>query len=121
MMDEKSERELELEQVPFRKADKSTWPKGVRSIGIDEADALGVDADGNLYWHGKRVETLTRVRLTWPQIVYAAIIAIATVAGACGAVTQGWAAYNDWACKVGWSAVACPPEPPPLPPPSSGR
>jgi hypothetical protein len=109
MMDEKSERELELEQVPFRKADKSTWPRGVRSIGIDEADALGVDADGNLYWHGKRVETLTRVRLTWPQIVYAAIIAIATVAGACGAVTQGWAAYNDWACKVGWSAVACPP------------
>jgi hypothetical protein len=100
-----SERALELEEVPLRKADKTKWPKGVRGIGIEEIDALGIDADGNLYWHGKRVETRTRVSLTWPQIIYAVIIAIATVVGACGAVAQGWAAYNDWACKVGWPAI----------------
>jgi hypothetical protein len=121
MTDERSERSERAREF-IRTADPAAWPKGVRPmISLDEVAGIGVDANGDLYWHGKRVETRTRVRLTWLQIIYAAIIAIATVGGACGAVAQGWAAYNDWACKVGWSAVACPPEPPPLPPPSSGR
>ena len=30
----------------------------------------------------------------------AIIVAIATVFAAVGAVTQGFAAYNEWACKV---------------------
>jgi hypothetical protein len=104
---EKSERERELEQTPFRRADKATWPKGVRPIGLEEVDAIGVDAKGNLYWHGKHVETRARLNLNWRQVVYAAIILIFTGITACGAAVQGWTAYNDWACKVGWPAI-CP-------------
>jgi hypothetical protein len=107
MENEKTEREQELEQVPFRKADKATWPKGVRPIAIDEVDGIGVDAKGDLYWHGKPVETRARVDLNWRQMIYAGIILFFTALAACGAVVQGWAAYNDWACKVGWLAV-CP-------------
>ena len=50
------DREQELKDVPHRPADKSRWPKGIRSISYDEADALGVDAKGELFWHGKPVE-----------------------------------------------------------------
>jgi hypothetical protein len=41
--------------------------------------------------------------------VLAIIVAIATVFAAVGAVTQGFAAYNEWACKVGWKSMACSP------------
>jgi len=50
-----SERERELEGAPLRKPDKATWPKGVRPIAIDEVDGTGVEADGDLYWHGTTV------------------------------------------------------------------
>jgi hypothetical protein len=87
---------------------QSTWPKGIRSISYDEADALGVDAKGELYWHGKPVEIRRPLDLTWWQNAIAIIVAIATVLAALGAVAQGFAAYNEWACKVGWRSVACP-------------
>jgi hypothetical protein len=107
MSSEDSERERELKEIPVRKADSAAWPKGVRAIAIAEVDAIGVDAKGDLYWHGKRVETRTRLDLNWRQIIYAGLILVFTGIGAGGAVVQGWAAYNDWACKVGWPAV-CP-------------
>ncbi len=37
------------------KTDPSAWPAGVRRISVDELDALGVDANGNLFWHGQRL------------------------------------------------------------------
>jgi len=101
------ERERELKEAPLRKPDKATWPEGVRPISIDEMDGIGVDADGDLYWHGKRV-TRTRVDLNWRQVIYAGFILLFTAIAACGAAVQGWTAYQDWACKVGWRAVACP-------------
>jgi hypothetical protein len=107
-----SDREQELKEVPHRPADKSRWPKGIRSISMQEADALGTDAKGELYWHGKPVEIRRPLDLTWRQSFVAGTVAIATVIAAVGAAAQGWAAYNDWACKVGWKSVACPP---PLP------
>jgi hypothetical protein len=100
------ERQRELEEIPPTPIDKSKWPKGVRPLSLDE-DALGVDAKANLYWHGKPVETRTRVDLDWWQTAIAVVIAVGTLIGAGAAVAQGWAAYNDWACKVGWPAV-CP-------------
>jgi len=102
------DREQELKEVPHRLADKSRWPKGIRSISIDEADALGTDAKGELYWHGKPVEIRRPLDLTWRQKLVAGIIATATVIAAVGAAAQGWAAYNDWACEVGWKSIACP-------------
>jgi hypothetical protein len=104
-----SDREQELKEVPHRPPDQSTWPKGIRSISIDEAGALGVDAKGELYWHGKPVEIRRPLDLTWRQKLVAGIVATATVIAAVGAAAQGWAAYNEWACKVGWKSVVCPP------------
>jgi hypothetical protein len=46
------------------------------------------------------------------QFWLAVIVAVATAVAAIGAVAQGFAAYNEWACKVGWKAVACPPAAP---------
>src|ERR1700692_3785247 len=103
-----SDREQELKDVPYRPADQSTWPKGIRTISIEEAGALGVDARGELYWHGKPVEIRRPLDLTRTQNALAIIVAIATVFAAFGAVAQGWTAYNDWACKVGWKSAACP-------------
>ena len=104
-----SDREQELKDVPHRPADKSAWPKGIRSISMKEADALATDAKGELYWHGKPVEIRRPLDLTQTQSAVAIIVAIATVIAALGAVAQGFAAYNEWACKVDWKSVACPP------------
>ena len=103
-----SDREQELKDVPHRPADKSTWPQGLRSISIEESDALATDAKGELYWHGKPVEIRRPLDLTWWQKAGAVIVATATVIAAIGAAAQGWAAYNEWACKVSWRSVACP-------------
>jgi hypothetical protein len=113
-----NDRAPEFREIPLRRADKSKWPDGIRTIGLDEADALGIDAKGELYWHGKPVEIRRPLDLTGRQKLVAGIIAIATVFAAIGAVAQGFAAYNEWACKVGWASVACPPSaaPPPMPP-----
>ncbi len=58
------DREQELKDVPLRAADKSTWPKGIRSISYDEVDALGVDPKGELYWQGKPVKIRRPLDLT---------------------------------------------------------
>jgi len=82
------------------------WPEGVRAISQDGLTLFGVEeGTGELFWDGKRVETRTRLSLTRPQRRYAGAIMAATVVAALGAAVQGWAAYNDWACKVGWWAV----------------
>ncbi len=103
------EREQQLRDVPHRPPDQSRWPKGIRSISSDEADALGTDAKGELYWHGKPVEIRRPLDLTKGQFFLAVVVAVATVVAALGAVAQGFAAYNEWACKVGWKSAACPP------------
>jgi hypothetical protein len=112
------DREQELQDVPHRPTDKSTWPKGVQSISYNGVDALGTDAKGELYWHGKPVEIRRPLDLTRIQNTVAIIVAFATVA-ALGAVAQGFAAYNEWACKVGWTSAACPPATQAAPPPPS--
>ena len=102
----------EINEIPLQTTDTSTWPKGVRQIAMTETGGLGIDRDGRLYWNGKPVEIVGRqLDLTTTQIVVAIVVAVATVVGAAGTCFQGWAAYHDWACKVNWPAVACPPRP----------
>jgi hypothetical protein len=67
---------------------------------------LGVDRRGNLYWDGKAVE-VRRLLLTRKQALWGIVIGVFAIVGAIGAAAQGWAAYNDWACRAGWPAVAC--------------
>jgi hypothetical protein len=81
------ERQRELEETPPTPIDKTKWPKGVRSLSLDE-DALGVDAKGDLYWHGKPVEVRRPLDLTRGQQIIAVIVALATGVGALAAVVQ---------------------------------
>jgi|HubBroStandDraft_6_1064221.scaffolds.fasta_scaffold252857_3 hypothetical protein len=105
-------RDEELADVPLRT--KTDWPAGVRGISIDETDLLGVDGEGRLYWNGKPVEVSQRLTLSWWQEVAALIVSAFVIIGAIGSAAQGWAAYNTWACTVGWYAV-CPRIQPGLP------
>lgn len=87
--------------------DKSHWPKGVKTISIDRLDLLGFDDNNHLYWDGKKVEVARRLSLTKWQTVGAFVVGIFAVIGAIGSLAQGWAAYNDWACRVEWPAAVC--------------
>lgn len=73
------QREQELARVPFQPVDRSTWPPHVRGIGIDELDAFGIDAERQLYWHGKPIEVRKSVQLTFWQKLAAAAVSISTV------------------------------------------
>jgi hypothetical protein len=68
-------------------------------------DAIGVDAKGDLYWHGKAVNVRHRVDLDRTQTVIAIVVAASALVGALAAVAQAWSSYNDWACKVNWPGV----------------
>lgn len=104
-----NDREQELKDAPHRPPNKSTWAKGIRTISMQEADALGTDAKGELYWHGKPIEIRRPLDLTSRQSAVAIIVAAATVFAAIGAMVQAYASLNDTGCKVGWRWAACPP------------
>ena len=74
-------REEDLKEVPPKKATPDKWPRGVRTIGLDEMNALGVDATGTLYWHGKSV-AVRRIELRLNELVILGI-------GAVGALLSG--------------------------------
>ena len=80
------EREKEIKEVPLKQANKDTWPNGVRAIAKGELDAIGVDFDGNIYWHGQKIKTASKFELTPWQNTIAIIVAVATVAQAVVAV-----------------------------------
>jgi hypothetical protein len=84
---QRRERQRELEETPPTPIDRTKWPKGVRSLSLDE-DALGVDAKGDLYWHGKPVEIRRPLDLTRGQQIIAFTVAIATGIGALATVVQ---------------------------------
>jgi hypothetical protein len=68
-----------LKQIPLKSPDPASWPTGIRQIAIDEAGALGVDANGDLYWHGKQVEIKRPLVLSWWQKIGAFLVAASTV------------------------------------------
>ena len=73
--------------------DKSHWPPGVRTLGINEVDLLGIDAEGTLYWNGKPVVVRRSLDLTRGQAALGWIVGIAAVVAALAAVVQAWAAW----------------------------
>ena len=89
---------------------RSDLPPGkLRSISMDEIDTLQVDRNGRLYWDGRPVEVSRR--LTFWQSVGAFLVGTFVVIGSVGSFLQGWTAYHDLACRMGWYtfAVTCVP------------
>ncbi len=52
------------------------WPTEVRQISFQGLNLLGVDRSGQLYWDGKRLQTVAR--LNWYERVLATIAALGT-------------------------------------------
>jgi hypothetical protein len=96
--------EDELREVPLWRANKGTWPPGVREIRVEEADCLGVDRHGNLYWDGKPVEVrhiwLSLLLTRWQQ-VGAVIVVVSALFGALGAPRGGWRTRTGLVALVG--------------------
>ncbi len=67
--------------------------------------------NGVLYWKNEAVVTVNEheLRLSKWQGFLAVVVALASVVGGIGGGLQGWAAYQSWACDVGWRAIACKP------------
>jgi hypothetical protein len=55
----------------------------------------------------KRFDRYFGLTLTRWQQVGAAIVVVSALIGAIGVATQGWVAYDDWACRAGLPSVAC--------------
>ena len=104
------ERQEKLKHVPLQTIDQSKWPANVRGISLSEADGLGIDRDGRLYWNGRPVEIIgRRLDLTKTQAIVAWVLAFLTLVIAFATSVQAAVAYHDWACRTGWrSFVACP-------------
>ena len=99
-------RQDELSDVPLWKANKQTWPRGVRPIGQGELDCLGIDRRGDLYWDGKPVE-VRHLRLTGWQRFWATLVSLFIIVGGLGSCTQGLVSYHAWACGTGSPTLGC--------------
>jgi hypothetical protein len=113
-----TKREDELKRIPAQSGRSDLPPGKLRSISMDKIDLLQVDRNGRLYWDGKPVEVSRR--LTFWQSVGAFMVGTFVVIGSVGSFLQGWTAYHDLACRMGWYmfAVACVPMSKWLPTPS---
>jgi hypothetical protein len=79
-----------------------------KPITVDNINNLTVDSQDQLYWNGRPI--VTSWRLAGAQKWIALAVAVATILGGLGSAAQGWAAFNDWACKAkpNWPAMCTP-------------
>ena len=56
------------------------WPDGVTPIGIEDLGRIGINADNELFWDGRRVEIRRTLVLTAPQKAVAVLAVMATLA-----------------------------------------
>ncbi|CAN7228445.1 hypothetical protein [Neorhizobium sp. LjRoot104] len=103
----KDEHEKALQDVPLFVADPVSWPKGVRVIGNDELDNLGIDRSGVLHWNGRVITVDKRITFSFWQNVSAAVVTVTAGLVSLSTIVQGVASYSSWACTVGWPAI-CP-------------
>lgn len=95
------EREKALEDVPLYVPDPENWPDGVRVIGFDELDNLGVDRSGVLYWNGRIITIQKQFKFSFWQKVSASIVTLTAALVSISTIVQGVASYSVWACMVG--------------------
>jgi hypothetical protein len=98
---------MEPQQTNPLNSDRADWPAGVEPISFENIGRLGVGRDSQLYWDGKPVQLRRRLVLSRWQKIGTLVVGTAAVIGALGSFAQGWSAYHEWACRVGWPAVVC--------------
>ena len=101
-------REDQILRIPLWKSDQSTWPKHVRPVAVVEADNLGVDRLGNLYWAGKPV-VVKRIALSTGKRSWDIFIALIALLASISIIAQGTATTHTWLCGLGYSLILrCP-------------
>lgn len=85
-----------------------SWPSGIRKLAETELNALGIDVNQQLYWHGKPIALGQMFVFTTSQKVWGTILAIGAVLAFLATIAQGWVAGATWACQVGLMHTLCP-------------
>ncbi|KAB1126512.1 hypothetical protein [Neorhizobium galegae] len=101
------ERERALQDVPLYIPNAASWPEGVRVVGIEELNNLGIDRSGVLHWNGRVITIEKRFTFSFWQKVSAVVVTLTAGLVSLSTIIQGVASYSSWACTVGWPAI-CP-------------
>ncbi|MCB1488989.1 MAG: hypothetical protein KDJ88_16225 [Bauldia sp.] len=87
--------------------EQAKWPPGIRGIAMEELDALGIDVNRQLYWHGKPIQFGQTLVLSTRQKAYAIILGFGALLAFLSTFAQGWVAAFTWMCQVGWIHTWC--------------
>jgi hypothetical protein len=84
------------------------WPAGVRPIGVDDLRRLGISADHQLFWDGRRIEVRRAFVLTGFQKGLAAAVTVAAILGGLGGAVTGLNNASVFLCGRGVTWLGCP-------------
>lgn len=87
------------------------WPPGVEPIGVDDLDRLGIGADDQLFWDGRRVEVRRLLDLTRPQKLIAALVTVFAILSGLGGFVTGFNNASIFLCARDIHWLTCPPPP----------
>jgi hypothetical protein len=91
--------------------DPSGWPKEVKSIGIEDLARLGLNAQNELFWDGRRIEVRQALTLTRAQKLLAVAVSICAILGGIGGFVTGLNNATIFLCARGFTVLTCPVEP----------
>jgi hypothetical protein len=80
----------------------------VEPIGVEDLGRLGINADHELFWDGRRIEVRRSLVLTGLQKTVAAVVTVAAILGGLGSLASGLNNAAIFACARGISFFHCP-------------
>ena len=84
------------------------WPIDIEPISVDDLDRLGINADNELFWDGRRIEVRRRLDLTRFQKTAAVLVAAAAILGGLGGFVTGFNNASVFLCARGMHVLSCP-------------
>ena len=85
-----------------------SWPPDVAPIGIEDLERLGISADDQLFWDGRRIEVRQRLTLSRLQQIFAATVALCAILGGLGGAVTGLNNATVFLCARGHDWLSCP-------------
>jgi hypothetical protein len=80
---------------------------------VDDLNKLGINAQNELFWDGKRVEIRQRLRLSNTQKLAAALVTVFALLGGLGGFLSGLNDGSQFLCARGVHLLGCPANPTP--------
>jgi hypothetical protein len=89
--------------------DRSTdWPPEVERISLEDLGRLGINAQQELFWDGRRVEIRRRLTFTGFQKFVAFVVTICAVLGGLGGFVTGFNNASIFLCARHVTYLSCP-------------